>query len=100
MLKILKGFDAIIAIIFLTIIVGIIVITMRSKTYSVGYEIAALKSKEKSLRQRQIELQSDLAATERNVRDNLLAQKDSSGKPKFILPDPKRVLRTEQVVLH
>lgn len=98
MLKILKGFDAIIAIIFLTIIVGVIVITMRSKTYSVGYEIASLKSKEKSLRQRQIELQSDLAATERNVRDNLLAQKDSLGKPKYILPDPKRVLRAEQVL--
>jgi hypothetical protein len=98
MLKILKGFDAIIAIIFLTIIVGVIVITMRSKTYSVGYEIAALKNKEKSLSQRQIELLSELASTERNVRDNLLAQKDSSGKPKYILPDPKRVLRAEQVL--
>lgn len=98
MLKYLKGFDAIIAIIFLTIIVGIIVITMRSKTYSVGYEIATLKSKEKILRQRQVELQSELAATERNVRDNLLAQKDSSGKQKYILPDPKRVLRSEKVL--
>lgn len=96
MFKILKDFDAIIAIIFLTIIVGIIVITMRSKTYSVGYEIAALKSKEKTLRQRQIELQSELAATERNVREGLLTQKDSVGRPKFILPDPKRVLRADQ----
>ena len=95
MLKFLKGFDAIIAIIFLTIIVGIIVITMRSKTYSVGYEIANLKAKEKQLRQRQVELQSELAATERNVRDYLLSQKDSNGKPKYILPDPKRVLRAE-----
>lgn len=95
MLKFLKGFDAIIAIIFLTIIVGIIVITMRSKTYSVGYEIANLKAKEKLLRQRQVELQSELAATERSVRDHLLSQKDSSGKPKYILPDPKRVLRAE-----
>ncbi|APJ02464.1 hypothetical protein [Silvanigrella aquatica] len=98
MLKFFKGFDAIIAIIFLTIIVGVIVITMRSKTYSVGYEIASLKSKEKSLRQRQIELLSDLASTERNVRDNLLSQKDNFGKPKYILPDPKRVLRSEQVL--
>lgn len=93
MFKILKNFDSIIAIIILTIIVGIIVITMRSKTYSIGYEIADLKAKEKSLRQRQIELQSDLASVERTVRDNLLSQKDSSGKPKYILPDPKRVLR-------
>ncbi|MGY3803148.1 hypothetical protein ACWNT8_03675 [Pigmentibacter ruber] len=95
MLKFLKGFDAIIAIIFLTIIVGIIVITMRSKTYSVGYEIASLKAKEKLLRQRQVELQSELAATEKNVRDNLLSQKDINGKSKYILPDPKRVLRAE-----
>jgi len=94
-LKFLKGFDAIIAIIFLTIIVGIIVITMRSKTYSVGYEIASLKAKEKLLRQRQVELQSELAATEKNVRDNLLSQKDANGKSKYILPDPKRVLRAE-----
>ncbi len=95
MLKFLKGFDAIIAIIFLTIIVGIIVITMRSKTYSVGYEIANLKAKEKLLRQRQVELQTELAATERNIRDYLLSQKDLNGKPKYILPDPKRVLRAE-----
>lgn len=95
MLKFLKGFDAIIAIIFLTIIVGIIVITMRSKTYSVGYEIANLKAKEKLLRQRQVELQTELAATERNIRDYLLSQKDANGKPKYILPDPKRVLRAE-----
>ncbi|WGL61447.1 hypothetical protein QEJ31_07575 [Pigmentibacter sp. JX0631] len=95
MLKFLKGFDAIIAIIFLTIIVGIIVITMRSKTYSVGYEIASLKAKEKLLRQRQVELQSELAATEKSVRDNLLSQKDINGKSRYILPDPKRVLRAE-----
>lgn len=99
MIKILKNFDAIIAIIFLTILVGIIVITMRSKTYSVGYEIAELKSKEKILRQRQIELLSDLAATERSVRDHLLAQKDSSGSLKYILPDPKRVLRASQTFI-
>ena len=98
MLKFLKGFDAIIAIIFLTIIVGIIVITLRSKTYSVGYEIATLKSKEKLLRQRQVELQSELASTERNVRDNLLAIKDPNGKPKYVLPDPKRVLRADKVL--
>ncbi|KAB8030868.1 hypothetical protein [Fluviispira multicolorata] len=98
MMKLFKQFDAIIAIIFLTILVGVVVITMRSKTYSVGYEIASLKAKEKSLRQRQVELQSELAATERTVRDNLLAQKDKTGKPKYILPDPKRVMRMDQTL--
>lgn len=91
-----KSFDAIIAIIFITIVVGVIVITMRSKTYSVGYEIAALKTKEKSLRQKQFELLSELAATERAVRDQLLTQRDKSGNIKYILPDPNHVLRSEK----
>ena len=82
-------------IIFFTICVGVVVITMRSKTYSIGYEIASLKNKEKQLRQRQIELQSDLASTRRMVRDKLLAEQDKLGKPKYILPDPKHVLRED-----
>jgi hypothetical protein len=95
MLKVIKKLDAMVVIIFFTICVGILVITMRSNTYSIGYEIASLKNKEKQLRQRQIELQSDLASTKRMVRDKLLAEQDKLGKPKYILPDPKHVLREE-----
>ncbi len=93
MFKILKKIDAIVVIIIFTICIGVVVITMRSKTYSIGYEIASLKGKENQLRQRQIELQSELASTQRMVRDKLLAEQDKFGKPKYILPDPKHVLR-------
>jgi hypothetical protein len=65
-------------------------------TDNIQAEIAALKAKEKLIRQRQVELLSDLAATERTVRENLLSQKDLNGKAKYILPDPKRVLRIEK----
>ena len=82
MFRLLKKIDAMVIIIFFTICVGVVVITMRSKTYSIGYEIASLKNKEKQLRQRQIELQSDLASTRRMVRDKLLAEQDKLGKPK------------------
>ncbi|MES2615197.1 MAG: hypothetical protein V4591_07275 [Bdellovibrionota bacterium] len=93
MFRLLKKIDIMLVIIFFTICVGVLVITMHSKTYSIGYEIASLKNKERQLRQRQIELQSDLASTRRMVRDRLLAEQDKFGKPKYILPDQKHVLR-------
>lgn len=95
MISIIKKIDIMVVIIFFTISVGVVVITMRSKTYSIGYEIAALKSKERQLRQRQIELQTDLASIRRMVRDKLLSEQDKFGKPKYILPDPNHVLREE-----
>lgn len=95
MFKLLKKIDAMVVIIFFTIGVRVLVITMRSKTYSIGYEIASLKNKERQLRQRQIELQSDLASARRMVRDKLLAEQDKQGKSKYILPDPKHVLRED-----
>jgi cell division protein FtsL len=93
MFKLLKKIDAIVVILIFTICVGVVVITMRSKTYSIGYEIASLKNKEKQFRQRQIELQSELASTQRMVRDKLLTEQDKLGRPKYILPDAKHVLR-------
>lgn len=95
MLHVLKKIDAMVFVIFITICVGILVITMRSKTYSIGYEIATLKSKERNLRQRQTELKSELASTQRMVRDKLLSEHDSSGQQKYVLPDQKHVLREE-----
>ncbi len=93
MFTLLKKIDAIVLIIIFTICVGVAVITMRSKTYSIGYEIAALKNKEKQLSQRQVELQTDLASAQRLIRDRLLAEQGKDGKPKYILPDAKHVIR-------
>ncbi len=93
MLAFMKKIDALVVIIIFTICVGISVITMRSKTYTIGYEIANLKNKEKQLRQRQIEIQTELASTQRTMRDKLLSEADSQGNPRYILPDQKHVLR-------
>lgn len=93
MISLLKKIDAILVIIFFTIGVGVLVITMRSKTYSIGYEIASLKNKEKQLSQKKIEFQSDQAFLKRMVRDKLLSQRDKNGKPKYVLPDPNHVIR-------
>ena len=93
MIKLLKKIDAIVIIIIFTICVGVAVITMRSNTYTIGYEIAALKNKEKQLHQRQSEIKTEIASTQRYVRDNLLAQQNKQGKTKYILPDASHVIR-------
>jgi hypothetical protein len=95
MLTFIKKIDVMVVIIFFTISIGVLVITMRSKTYSIGYEIASLKNKENKLRQRQTELQSDLAATQRFVREKLLSEKKPDGTIKYVLPDQQHVLREE-----
>ncbi len=93
MLRWILKIDIIVTVIILTVLIGIAVIAMRSKTYSIGYEIATLKGKEKRLRHRQIELQSEYAKDQKEVRNKLLAEKDASGKPKYVLPDLKHVIK-------
>ena len=93
MFKYLKKIDSVVLIIVLTIIIGIIVISLRSRTYSIGYEIAHLKNKEKNLRQKKDELLSNQTSVQRDVRDALLAEKDSKNLPKYILPDQNHVIK-------
>lgn len=80
----------------LTIIIGVIVITLRSRTYYIGYEIAKLKNKEKSLREQNDELSVQLTTLKREVRNSLLKEKDSLGGPKFIFPDKSNVIIEEE----
>lgn len=75
-----------------TIIIGGIVITLRSRTYYIGYEIAKLKNQEKSLREENGELLIERANLQRTLRNTLLNEKDGSGKSKFVFPDPSHVL--------
>ena len=93
MLGFLKKIDSIVLIVVITIIVGVVVISLRSKTYSIGYEIAHLKNKERTLRQKKEELQSQLATVQRDTRDRLLSEKDGSGNQRFILPDQNHVIK-------
>ena len=67
------------------------VAALRAKTYSVGYDLGKLKDKERQLRQRNIELQYDLASTERQVREKNI--KGSAGQGELKLPGPGSVFR-------
>lgn len=90
-----KKLDSIVIIMIFTIIIGVIVITLRSRTYYIGYEIANLKNQEKTLREENGELLIERANVQRNLRNTLLNEKDSSGKSKFVFPEPSHVLTDE-----
>lgn len=92
MIRWLKKLDSIVTIMIFTIIVGVIVITLRSRTYYIGYEIAKIKSQEKNLRIQNDELRIELTELQRHVRNSLLNEKDSRGRPKFIFPDTSHVI--------
>jgi hypothetical protein len=53
----------------LVLVIAIPVTALRSQTYSVGYEIASLKAKERQLRDTNLELQAKLARTEAQLTD-------------------------------
>lgn len=93
LIKFLK-FDTSIICFVLVMAAAIPVAALRAKTYSVGYDLGKLKENERQLRQRNIELQYDLAATERQVREkNLKPGTGEDGELK--LPDPTAVLRNQ-----
>ena len=75
--------------------IGVGVITLRSKTYRVGYEIAKLKAQEKSLREQNTELRIRLSQLQKQVRDKLLNEKNAAGQKKFIFPDTAHVMIEE-----
>lgn len=87
-----KKLDSIVTIMIFTIIIGGIVITLRSRTYYIGYEIAKLKNQEKILREENGELLIERANLHRNIRNTLLNEKDNSGKAKFVFPNSSHVL--------
>jgi len=87
-----KKLDSIVTIMIFTIIIGGIVITLRSRTYYIGYEIAKLKNQEKILREENGELLIERANLHRTIRNTLLSEKDNSGKPKFVFPNSSHVL--------
>lgn len=95
MIRWIAKIDIIVVVIIMTVCIGVAVISMRSKTYSIGYEIASLKARERHLRQHQIELQSDYAKTQKSIRNKLLSEQDKSGQAKYVLPDLKHVIKEE-----
>lgn len=92
MIQWFKKLDSIVTIMIFTIIIGVVVITLRSRTYYIGYEIAKLKGQEKVLREENGELLIERANVQRNIRNTLLNEKDTDGKSKFVFPDLEHVL--------
>ena len=84
--------DSIVLVLLFTIIAGGGVIALRSKTYSVGYEIAKLKSQEQKLREQNTELRIQLYQAQKRIRERLLAEKTMDGKKKFVFPDNTHVI--------
>ncbi len=95
MIRWLKKIDSIVFVLILTIIIGVAVITLRSKTYTVGYEIAKLKANEKSLRKQNAELHIQLSQLQKKIRERLLNQNNTAGQKKFIFPDTAHVIIEE-----
>ncbi|NBW82665.1 hypothetical protein EBR21_13015 [bacterium] len=91
-----KRIDASLLCFALVVIAAVPVAALRSKTYSVGYELGRLKSEERMLRQRNVDLQSQLAALQKNVRENRLKSNSADGQPKLNLPSKSNVWRANQ----
>ncbi|MEY4065864.1 MAG: hypothetical protein RIR26_2072 [Pseudomonadota bacterium] len=82
----------------LVVIAAIPVAALRTKTYAIGYELGRLKSEEKILRQRNMELQSQLASVQRSVRETRLKTGASSGQAQLNLPQKNNVLRPDHAI--
>jgi hypothetical protein len=95
MKSIVKRIDASLLCFALVVAAAIPVAALRSKTYTIGYELGRLKSEEKQLRQRNVELQSQLASVQRAVRDNHLKSNSNSKENQLNLPSKTNVWRSQ-----
>jgi len=91
----LKRLDASLLCFALVVVAAIPVAALRTKTYAIGYELGRLKSEEKQLRQRNTELQGQLASVQRAVRDSRLRNQTNGGQVELNLPSKSNVLRPQ-----
>ena len=84
----------------LVLAAAIPVALLRTKTYALGYDLGRLKSRERELRQRNVELVSEMASTQRDVRDQHTALGVArNGKPAdgiLALPNAREVLHGKE----
>lgn len=90
----------------LVLAAAIPVALLRTKTYALGYELGQLKSRERELRQRNVELLSELASTQRTVRDKHTsssaqhsmsqARSGKANENALVLPSAKEVLHAKE----
>ncbi len=88
--------DASIVCFALVVVAAIPIATLRSRTYSLGYELGNLKQEERSLRQHNVELKSALARTQRNIRDRFLGNHGTDKEAAVLdLPTQERIINFE-----
>jgi hypothetical protein len=87
--------DASIVCFVLVVVAAVPVATLRSRTYSLGYELGKLKTSERQQRQHNIELKSSIAKTQRAIRDTYL-RRGTVRKPAqetLALPEQERIFK-------
>lgn len=92
----LKQIDASLLCFALVVIAAIPVAALRTKTYAIGYELGRLKAEERTLRQRNTELESQLASVQRTVRDARLKTGVHLEQTQLNLPSKANVLRPQR----
>ncbi|MBM3382044.1 MAG: hypothetical protein FJY29_06335 [Betaproteobacteria bacterium] len=93
----IKRIDASLLCFALVVIAAIPVAALRTKTYAIGYELGRLKSEERQLRQKNTELQGQLASVQRSVRDAKLKNTNNENEAQLKLPAKTNVLRPQNV---
>lgn len=89
----LKKIDASILCFALVVIAAIPVAALRTKTYAVGYELGRLKAEERLLRQKNTELESQLASVQRGVRESRIKKSADGHSSALNFPSRSDVIR-------
>jgi hypothetical protein len=93
----LRKIDASLLCFALVVLAAIPVAALRTKTYAIGYELGRLKSEERQLRQKNTELQGQLASVQRSVRDAKLKTRNNENEAQLKLPAKTNVLRPQKL---
>ena len=90
-----RNLDASLLCFALVVVAAIPVAALRTKTYSIGYELGRLKSEERMLRQKNIELEGQLASVQRIVRESRTGASTRGKNSQLNLPSKSDVLRPQ-----
>ena len=90
-----KKLDASILCFALVVVAAIPVAALRTKTYAIGYELGRLKSEELQLRQKNTELESQLASVQRSVRESKIGKSVNGQSSALNLPSRSDVIHPQ-----
>lgn len=90
--------DASIVCFALVVVAAVPVATLRSRTYSLGYDLGKLKQQEKAYRQRNTELKLAIAKTQRSIREQYFGAHaaDTKNTSPLALPNQEHVFGKTQ----